>query len=216
MRFRAVKKILFWVILIVPVLALLSILVANRVIEVDTSSFLYDSTYSIPHNKTGLLLGTSKYLVSGQKNAYFFYRTNAAVVLYQTEKIDNIVISGDNSVEHYNEPQSMREELLKHGVPDSVIYLDYAGFRTYDSVIRMNKIFGQTNFTIISQKFHNQRAVYIARYLGLDAIAYNAEDVSKIYGVKTRVREHFARVKMFLDLWTNKQPKFLGKQIKIK
>lgn len=110
----------------------------------------------------------------------------------------------------------MREELLKHGVPDSVIYLDYAGFRTYDSVIRMNKIFGQTNFTIISQKFHNQRAVYIARYLGLDATAYNAKDVSKYYGFKTRVREHFARVKMFLDLWTNKQPKFLGEQIEIR
>ena len=106
-----------------------------------------------------------------------------------SHKIEFIVISGDNSKKDYNEPLDMKNELIKAGIPPEKIYLDYAGFRTYDSVIRLDKIFGQKKFTVISQDFHNRRAIYIARHLNLQAIGFNAKDVDVYNGFKTKLRE---------------------------
>jgi SanA protein len=187
--------------------------IADTVIRTSSNNFVFSDINKIPHNKTGLLLGTSKYLKSGQKNQYFVNRIAAAVNLYKAGKIDFIVISGDNNTKYYNEPIDMKQELLENGIPEDKIFLDYAGFRTYDSAI---KIFGQTSFTVISQEFHNIRAVYIARYFGLIATGFNAKDAGMYNGLKTKIREKFTRVKVFIDLLTNKQPKLLGKQIEIK
>jgi SanA protein len=109
----------------------------------------------------------------------------------------------------------MMDDLVNKGIPKENIYLDFAGLRTLDSVYRINTIFGQNSFTIISQKFHNERALYIANYLNLNAIAYNATDVSASQGLKTNMREKLARVKVFIDRLINKQPKFLGEEISI-
>ena len=191
-------------------------LIANIIIETRTNNLVYNEVNNIPHNKTGLLLGTSKYLKSGQPNRYFANRIKAAVELYNAKKIDFIVVSGDNNSIYDNEPLDMKNELMKYGVPEKIIYLDYAGFRTYDSVVRVNYIFGQTHFTVISQEFHNRRAIYIANRLGLHAIGFNAENVDAYNGFKTNLREKFSRVKVFIDLCTGKKPKFLGEKIKIK
>ena len=110
----------------------------------------------------------------------------------------------------------MKKELISAGVPDSVIFLDYAGFRTYDSMIRAKEVFGQTKFIVVSQQFHNERAIFIARQYGIEAYGYNAEDVSAYSGFKTKVRELFARVKVFIDVYTNKKPKFLGEKVIVK
>lgn len=166
-------------------------------------------------NRAGLLLGTSRTVRSGRPNAYFYNRVDAAAALYHAGKVEYLVISGDNGRKGYNEPQDMKEALVGRGVPAEAIYLDYAGFRTYDSVVRMEKIFGQESFTVISQEFHNRRAVYIAQALGLDAVGYNAADVAAYAGMKTRLREKLARVRMFMDLWTGKTPKFLGEPVEI-
>ena len=190
--------------------------IANRKIEKSTEKFIYKDLNEIPANKVGLLLGTSKYLTSGQLNQYFTNRINAAVDLFNAKKIDFIVVSGDNRRKSYNEPEEMKIELLKAGIPESKIYLDYAGFRTFDSVIRIYKIFGQRKFTIISQDFHNRRAIYIALHLQLEGIGFDAKDVDFYNGFKTKLREKFARVKMFIDFVTHKKPKFLGPQIEIK
>jgi SanA protein len=188
---------------------------ADRVIESKTNEFVYGSSKGIPQNKVGLLLGTSKYLKSGKPNQYFTYRIMAAVELYRARKIDYIVISGDNSQSDYNEPQDMKDELVALGIPENKIFLDFAGFRTYDSVIRIDKIFGQNKFTIISQEFHNRRAVYIGNRLGLQVIGYNARDVDAYNGFKTKLREKLARVKVFIDFLIHKEPKFLGQPIEI-
>jgi len=192
------------------------IIICNSIINKTTNELVFNEINQIPHNKVGLLLGTSKFLKSGQPNMYFSNRITAAVELHEAGKIDYFVISGDNSRETYNEPLDMKNELMSNGVPENKIFLDYAGFRTYDSVIRMNKIFGQSTFTVISQEFHNRRALYIANRLGLNAIGFNAEDVSAYNGFKTKVREKFARVKVFIDFLTNSEPKFLGEMIEIK
>ena len=185
----------------------------NFRINQQTKNSVFESVELIPENTVGLLLGTSKFLKSGNPNQYFSNRINAAIELFEAGKIRIIVISGDNSKKHYNEPQDMKEELIKRGMPENKIYLDYAGFRTFDSMYRMREIFGQKKFTIISQKFHNERAIYIGNSLGLNSIGYNARDVDAYNGFKTKLREKFARVKVFIDLTFNKKPKFLGEKI---
>ena len=210
------KKVYKPTIIILTLLSLISILWANSTINEQTETKIFTETDSIPDNNVGLLLGTSKYLRNGKSNQYFSNRISATVQLYKAGKIKNIVISGDNSKKNYNEPEDMKNELIKHGIPENRIYLDFAGFRTYDSVFRMKEIFGQDKFTIISQEFHNQRAVYIANSLNIDAIGFNAKDVNAYNGFKTKIREKFARVKVFIDLIFDKKPKFLGVKIEIK
>ena len=202
-----------WSILTDTILIFAVIVCANYAVRHTAKAFIYQNIDSIPQNKAGLLLGTSKLLRSGLPNQYFQNRIQATVDLYKAGKIEVVVISGDNSRKGYNEPEDMKSELMLRGIPEDKIYLDYAGFRTLDSVVRMEKIFGQKSFTIISQKFHNQRAIYIAHAKGLQVVGYNAEDVNAYSGFKTQLREKFARVKLFLDLWTGKNPKFLGEPV---
>ncbi len=211
------KRRIFIQILSVVLLVLsIFIYIANYKINSFSKPFLYNSTDSIPACKTAVLLGTSKFMSNGTKNYFFYNRITAATTLFKSGKIQFIIISGDNSLSYYNEPADMKKELISAGVPDSVIFLDYAGFRTYDSMIRAKEVFGQTKFIVVSQQFHNERAIFIARQYGIEAYGYNAEDVSAYSGFKTKVRELFARVKVFIDVYTNKKPKFLGEKVIVK
>jgi SanA protein len=205
-----------WLISIGVTIILLTIVAADYTIQKSTDAFVYGDVNAIPYQKTALLLGTSKHVKNGNINHYYQNRISATVMLYKAKKIDFIVISGDNSVEDYNEPEDMKNDLVRLGIPAEQIYLDYAGFRTFDSVIRMNKIFGQSSFTVISQEFHNRRAIYIAQQKELKAVGFNADDVSVAYGFKTQVREKLARVDVFVDLLNRTEPKFLGDPIEIK
>ena len=189
--------------------------IANYIICYKSQTLLYASIKEVPYNKVGLLLGTSKYAISGQVNPFYKYRVNAAYELFKNNKIDYILVSGDNSTNYYNEPKKFKEDLISKGIPENRIILDYAGFRTLDSVVRANEVFKENNITVISQKFHNERAVYLAYKHNINAIGYNAKDVSGKYGLKTHLREYLARVKVFIDLLFNIQPKFLGDPILI-
>ncbi len=163
--------------------------------------------------KVGLVLGTSKYTSQGRINLFYKYRLQAATELYNSGKICKILVSGDNGNYSYNEPRMMFQDLVDAGIPSSDIFLDYAGFRTFDSVIRANKVFNQTSFLIISQQFHNERAVFIAKKNGINAKAYNAKGVSFKFSPKTVIREKLARVKAVLDVHLlGTSPKFLGKK----
>ncbi len=197
-------------------LATASVVVTDYWVTASTRPQLYDSVRDIPHNKTGLLLGTSKYLRHGQVNYYYLYRIDAAVALFKAGKIDFVLISGDNGVEHYNEPETMRADLIARGIPKEKIFLDYAGFRTLDSILRCREVFGENKITVISQPFHNQRAIFIANRKGMDAIGFNAKDVNRSSGFKTQVREKFARMKMLLDLAFGKKAKYYGHKVPIR
>lgn len=188
----------------------------NIIISRFAKDKLFSSIESVPENKCGLILGTSKYMAKGKLNPYFTARIKAASELFHAGKIRYLIISGDNRHVSYNEPREMRRALVAEGVPDSVIFSDYAGFRTFDSMVRAKEIFGQTKITIITQPFHNMRAIFIAKHFGIDAIGFNAEDVSAAHGFKTQFREVFARTKVFLDIYILKtKPKFLGDKIEI-
>ena len=153
---------------------------------------------------------------SGNINLYFKYRIAATAKLYKAGKIDFVLVSGDNGNKQYDEPTDFKEELMKNGIPEDKIFLDYAGFRTLDSVVRAKKIFGQTKLMIISQEFHNERAIYLAEKNGMEAVGFNAKDVGKRYGIKVKIREIFSRTKVFIDILFRVQPKFLGEAIEIK
>jgi SanA protein len=209
-----IKK-LKWIIVFLFILLITIITVANIKIEKSTNGLVFNDLIQIPHNKVGLLLGTAKFLKSGQLSQYFTNRIKATVDLFHAGKIDFIVASGDNRKKDDNEPLDMKNELIKMGLPENKIFLDYGGFRTYESVIRLNKVFGQRKFTVISQDFHNRRAIYISQHMNMQAIGYNAKDVDSYIGFKTSLREKFARVKVFIDFMIKKEPKSSGQQIEI-
>lgn len=207
---------LFKIGILLTIISILCITGSNILVVNNAKGKIFISTKDIPYNKVGLLLGTGKILSNGRTNLYYINRIDAAVKLYKAGKISFILVSGDNGNKNYDEPSTIKEDLILKGVPENKIYLDYAGFRTLDSVVRSKKIFGQTSITIISQRFHNERAIYIAEKNDIKAVAFNAEDVNKRYGLKTILRERFARVKMIIDLTLGKNPKFLGEKIIIK
>ncbi|MGY5355293.1 SanA/YdcF family protein [Wenyingzhuangia sp. IMCC45467] len=206
------KKIL----IIISILLGISILLPNYIISVKTENKVYNNVNEIPKNKVGLVLGTSKWNRKGGVNLFFKYRIDAVVELYNNGKIEFILVSGDNSTIAYNEPEFFKKALIKRGIPKEKIFLDYAGFRTLDSVIRAYKVFNQQSYTVISQEFHNKRAVYIASLNNINAIGFNAKDVSDAYGFKVYLREYLARTKVFVDILFNVQSKFLGPKIEIK
>lgn len=210
-----IKRILFASIFAL-LLLLIFIFYANLTIENAAANKTFYDIEKIEANKVGVLLGTAKFETKGGINLYFKYRIEAAVALYKSGKIDFILVSGDNATRYYNEPKEIQEELLKLGVPKEKIFLDYAGFRTLDSVVRAKKVFNQSKFTIISQKFQNERAIYLAEKQGINAVGFNAKDVPKSYGFKTEFREYFARSKAVLDMIFNTKPKYLGEKIEIK
>ncbi|MDP4683230.1 MAG: YdcF family protein [Crocinitomicaceae bacterium] len=189
---------------------------SNFSVYYESKNFLFSKAKNLPSTKTALLLGTNKKLRNGNDNLYFKYRIDACLELFRSGKVSHILISGDNGSKEYNEPQDMKNELISRGIPEEKITLDYAGFDTYDSVLRAKMIFGQDAFIVVSQKFHNQRAVYIARRNGINAYGYNALDVKKMNGLKTKIREFFACVKAYIEVKVNVNPTYLGEKVLIK
>ena len=174
---------------------------------------LYNAVEDVPHRRAGLVFGCSEKL-GKRDNLYFKYRIVAAAELWKAGKVDCLNVSGDNREKYYNEPVAMRKALVEAGVPFRKIACDYAGLRTLDSVVRAKKIFGLDEVTLISQKFQNERAAYIAKANGMDVVGYNAQDVDGYAARKTEDREVLARVKMWLDVNViNKQPRHLGERV---
>lgn len=190
---------------------------ANIWVVQTANTRLYDKIEDVPFNNVALLLGTSKYNKTGNTNLFFKYRIEAVTALFHTGKIKHILVSGDNKEISYNEPRDMRKALIANQIPDSCITLDFAGFRTLDSVVRCKKVFGQNKVTIVSQRFHLERALFIARKYNMDAIGFIAEDAPHQYGFYTYFREYLAKFLAVIDLYIiNSSPKFLGEPIEIK
>ena len=203
------------------ILAVLAGLVAVLVVVCDlrvrcySKGRLYTDLAAVPYRHAALLLGTSSSLRNGSPNPYFKYRIDAAAALLAAGKVDKILVSGDNRHASYNEPQKMLRALISRGVPDSLIVLDYAGFRTLDSVVRAREVFGQSSFIVVSQRFHNERALFLAGKHGIDAVGFNASDVRSLRAFRTHARELLARVKVFIDLAVHRGPHFLGERVEM-
>ena len=212
------KKLILFFYLPSTIAVVLFTFYCSYAVQKNAEGKTYNDVSEIPYNKVGLLLGTCKIMKDKKTiNPFWQYRLNAAYDLWKAKKIDRILISGDIGWYGHNEPQDFYDAFLALGIPDSCMVCDFVGFRTHDSVVRSKEVFGQKKVTIISQEFHNDRALFIAQKFGIDAIAYNAKDVGFRNGLFTSIREKLARVKLFLDLYvTNYEPHILGKKIVIK
>ncbi len=188
----------------------------NREVERVGEEYVYTELEDVPRRDVAVVLGTSRFISTGRENSYFVYRIDAAEELYESGKVDVILVSGDNADVSYNEPLAMQEALIERGIPAESIELDYAGFRTLDSVVRAQEVFQQSDFIVVSQPFHVERAVYIARTYDIPAIGYAAEDVAVSQSLRIQLREFLARGQAWVDVNVlNRQPKFLGEQIDV-
>ena len=213
------KRIFRYIALCAGVLLVLAVcftIYANIKVEKASSGRIFADVDSIPHNRVALLLGTNPLNRHGGPNSYFVNRVTTAAKLYHAGKINFIIASGDNHTRLYDEPSAMRDSLVAHGVPAGRIILDFAGFRTLDSVVRAREIFGCDSLTIISQADHNARALYLAESNGIKAVALSAPlRAGRWVRIRLAIRECLARDKMMLDIWFGRQPHFLGEKIEI-
>jgi SanA protein len=219
-RFRATvrrvagrrKRLLAWI-LALPAAALLAVAAANLAATSASRGRIFTEVDRLPHARVGLVFGTTD-RVQGRENLYFRYRIDAAERVWKAGKVDTLIVSGDNRSRYYNEPEKMKQALMARGVPAARVVCDYAGLRTLDSVVRAREVFGATSLLVISQRFQNERAIYLARAHGIDAHGFDARDVRSQAGFKTRLREVGARVKMWLDVHIlHTRPKHLGEKI---
>ena len=179
----------------------LAVLLSNRWVINSTDGMLYKDSSLLPDNEVGLVLGCSPFVSSGKPNPQFHGRMQAAAELYRLGKVKRLILSGANPDSRYNEPKKMREALLELGVPTEAMVLDFAGDSTYESVDRAGEVFSLTSYTIVTQKYHAYRALFLARKLGMRAVAYQAP-IAGVEGPGFRhpPREVFARLLAVLDI----------------
>ena len=204
MKRRRIKQIAIVVfgglLAIAIVIAVCNILVVN-----NAKGRTFDNLSDVPTREIGLLLGTSPITPDGAHNYYFDNRMKAAADLYHAGKIRRILVSGGDytmTEKHgCDEPTAMRDSLVAHNVPDTCIIEHWQGWRTINSIEAVKNLYDFDSITIISQKYHNERALYQADHFGLDAVGYNAEPSPiKNSRIRNAIREYLARVKLFIDL----------------
>lgn len=188
-----------WTIIVLGTVGAGLVIYANVTAMWVSRGRLFSEVGDVPAAKVGLVFGTTD-RVNGRENLYFRYRMDAAAELWKAGKLETIIVSGDHSGKYYNEPEKMKQALIERGVPEERIVCDPSGLRTLDSVVRAKENFGLETVTFISQRFHNERAIYLALANDIRAYGYNARDVDPQEGIKTRIREIGARVKMWLDV----------------
>lgn len=212
---KIIKKTLLWVSIISGTLLFVIICTCNTLVVCNASGRTYDSTDSIPHNRYGLLLATSPVTHGGARNFYFDNRISSAVELYLAGKVDIIIASGgDYTMEHKfgcDEPAAICDSLVAKGVPHERIVLDYEGTRTIHSVYKFAQLTDLDSVTFISQKDHNERAIFLATWKGNTGqiLGYNAQPSHILRNrIKNAMREYLARVKVFYDIVTFTTPHY--------
>lgn len=208
-----VKRLIYGLIIIMT-LMVLTALGLDRWMSWKTAPYIYENLKSLPHRQVGVVLGTAKYYRGGGINQYYLYRMQGALNAYNSGKVNYLLLSGDNALHSYNEPMTMRKDLIAAGVDPADIVLDYAGFRTLDSIVRTRKVFDTNDFIIITQRFHCERALFIALHMGIQAQCYAVPSPKNMLNI--RVREVGARLGALADLYVMKrEPHFLGPLIPI-
>lgn len=198
----ALLKMIFYILLGLAVLVVFNYMVmdlleARRVYTVE----------NVPEQKIAIVFGAGL-LYSGEPTAVLRDRVETAVKLYQSGKIQAILMTGDNSTENYNEPAAMRQYALELEVPDRDLHLDYAGRRTYDSCYRAKEIFGVSQAILVTQRFHLVRALFLCEHLGLESygVEANNRQYRKLSFIYWNFREIFARNVAILDLIIRPEP----------
>lgn len=186
----------------------------NVFITLSSFRSIFTEASELTQHKAALVLGARVY-TNGTMSPMFLDRAQTALELYQVGKVKKILVSGDHGRPDYDEVNTAKDFLLEKGVAPGDIFLDHAGFDTYDSLYRAREIFGVSSLVIVTQKFHLPRAIYIAHALGLDAVGFSADKQKYVGMTRNRIRESLARIKAFWNITSNSSPKFLGEKIPI-
>ncbi|MBO0720782.1 MAG: YdcF family protein [Blastocatellia bacterium] len=205
--------------LALPCLLLLFVTaVVNLWIVLSSGSHVYNNEDKLPPNDVGLVLGATPRSRNRKIKPLFRARMEDAAQLYHSGKIKHLLLSGRrNTRGSYNEPAEMKSLGLELGVPESAMTLDYAGYRTLDSVVRAKEVYGLTRFTIITNDFHTYRALFLSKSNNIDAVAYYSEEFPLMQLGEEIPREWLARVKAVIDVYLlQKQPRVLGPRVEIK
>ncbi len=207
----------FGIFVLIVIFGVLVVIGIDSYVRHSSSSSIYSDVSKVPPKKAALVLGTAKHIRGGYKNYFYIYRMRAAIALWKAGKVKAIIVSGDNGTKYYDETTTMQQDLIKAGIPKRYITLDYAGFRTLDSVVRAEAIFDLEDYIIISQKFHLERAIFIAHTKGQKAIGFTAKDIpGTAAAYRMKAREYLARAKAFLDVYVLRtDPKFYGDKVRV-
>ncbi|WP_394330178.1 SanA/YdcF family protein [Kaistella palustris] len=170
-------------------------IMANIWVFALTNGRTFTKISKIPPRETALVLGTSPKMRSGISNPYFTSRMDATALLYHHGKIKKIIVSGEKS-RGYDEPSAMKKYLVyQEGVPENIITEDPKGFKTQASISNCKKIYKANDVIIVSQGFHNLRALFYARNNNINALGFDAQDVlSNQSYYRNQSREFLARV----------------------
>jgi SanA protein len=181
-------------------------------IQKAAKDLIYSKIENVPYRKIAVLLGTEKKFTNGKTNRFYINRIDATVNLYKAKKIDVIIVSRNQG----NVIDDVKADLTKRGIPEEKIILDYDGLRTYDSMYRMYKVYGQKEFIVIAQRKQNERAIYIAKRNGLNAIAFNAGEYSGYNAFRLNMLEKMERTRLFFEFLVNKKPRYSGEKVTIR
>jgi SanA protein len=183
---------------------------AERELHRSAARVAHSDAATVPAADVALVLGTAPIGPEGGPNRYFVYRLDAAAALWKAGKVKYLIVSGSGE-----EPAAMRAGLIERGVPPQVIYRDRAGYRTWDSVLRVRDVYGQRHFIIVSQRFHLDRALFIARRQGLDAWGLEARDVDTPYSIFTELRRYPSALRAYYDAWSDAKARDGGNKVAV-
>lgn len=201
--------------ILLSAIALAFVAWADRHVGQAAADRVFANLQDLPRREVAVVLGTSKY-ANGRLNGFYAGRIRAAAELYQSGKVNGILVSGDNGAHDYNEPQQMKADLVALGVPAEHITADYAGFRTLDSIYRAGDVFGLRSYIVVTQAFHLPRALYLADQKGHDVVGYIAYGPAGYWGQRVRAREILARAQAVLDVEIlQRGPRFLGEPVQV-
>lgn len=205
------RKRRFWRIFLVTSLLVFGfVFLTNWLVLNSSGGRIYEDVNQVPERPVAIVLGTSP-RIHGRLNLYFESRMRAATDLYRAGKVRKILVSGDNGSRGYDEPNAMRKALISRGVPAEDIVMDYAGFRTLDTMARARKVFGLQRVAVVTDDFHLPRALYLAQAYDLDAVGYPTASLPMEVSPRTHIREIGARTLVWMDVHLlNRQPKYLG------
>ena len=210
------RVILYWLVRVVAVVLMAGALAwfAERRLDRAAEAKSFTDVGKVPATDVALVLGTSAIGPEGGPNRYFVYRLDAAAALYKAGKVKYFIVSGAREP-HNDEPTAMRDGLVARGVPADVIYRDFNGDRTLDSIARARRVYGQTRLIIVSQRFHLARALFLALHEGIDAKGFEARDVDQPYSIFTELRRYPSALRAYWDVWNGLPSAATSKTVRI-
>ena len=191
----------------VSVILTLFVLVIDGATGIYVKDRIYTDIDKLPKYNDAVVLCTSKYYAKGSPNLYYKYRLEAAISLLKHGKVSHLLVSGDNKTPYYNEPKVMQNDLRRMGARKEQIKQDFAGYRTLDSIVRAREVYKLEPFVIVTQQFHCERALFIAKYHHINAVCFAAKYPEG--HIKVRIREFFARLGMLWDFLMDTKPETL-------